>query len=187
MLKCPICGMIINENNYNFNEDAFLMKNSKDNIIYCPFCGIDITYMSNEPDFLKNEQEISDEKTLLILDHAMKLEVYNGDFYKIVSEKACDKETKDLFKALSNIELTHAVIHKNLGKFTKLPTLINIDYSNIKGNSALIQAANQREVHAVDYYNKYYSSIKDAKIKYVFEALASVEKGHISLLKNAIK
>lgn len=53
MLRCPICGMIINDKNYNFNENAFLMKNTKNNILYCPFCGVDAAYLYNEQAFFK--------------------------------------------------------------------------------------------------------------------------------------
>lgn len=187
MLRCPICGMIINDKNYNFNENAFLMKNTKNNILYCPFCGVDAAYLYNEQAFLNNAQEISDKETSVILDHAMKLEVYNGNFYRIASGMACNKNIKELFEALSNIEMFHAGIHKKLGKFNELPILADTDYSSLKGDAALLKEADQREVHAVAYYKKYYSSIKDIKIKYIFEALMSVEKGHISLIESAIK
>lgn len=187
MLKCPICGMIINEKNYSFNENAFLIKNTKNNILYCPFCGVDAAYLYNEQAFLNIAPDISDKETSVILNHAMKLEVYNGNFYKIASGMTCDKNKKELFEALSNIEMFHAGIHKKLGKFNELPILADIDYSSLKGDTALLREADQREVHAVAYYKKYYSAIKDINIKYIFEALMSVEKGHISLLESAIK
>lgn len=187
MLKCPICGMIINEKNYNFNEAAFSIKNSKTNIIYCPFCGVDISYLQDGLAGSEIVQELPDKDTSLIIDHAMKLEVYNGDFYRIASEMAVDENIKATFKALSSIELMHAGIHKKLGSFSSLPVLKNIDYSSMRGDDALLIAAGQREEHAVAYYKKYYASIKDRYIKYIFEALSDVEEGHIAILKSIIK
>ncbi len=38
-LFCNICGIEINERNYNLNKDAFLDKNTIDSIKFCPICG----------------------------------------------------------------------------------------------------------------------------------------------------
>lgn len=68
-----------------------------------------------------------DDTTLNILDHAVKLEIFNGDFYAEASKICSNKENSDIFKALSNIEYMHARIHQRLGDlsvYLKSPNLI---------------------------------------------------------------
>lgn len=36
-LVCEICGMIINDKNYDYNNKAFLQENDLEYIRYCPF------------------------------------------------------------------------------------------------------------------------------------------------------
>lgn len=182
---CNICGMIINDNNYEFNREAFLYKNSIDNIKYCPFCGVNSTYINKidqgEGKRINLAVDELDEATSSILDHAMKLEVFNGDFYKKASKLAKEDRIKKMFEALSNIEFMHARVHKAIGGFKELPTLREMDYSKYEDDLILMDLANKREKHAVEYYNKYFDDVCSTKIKEVFNALADVEKEHIDL------
>ncbi|WP_461205498.1 ferritin family protein [Clostridium sp. DL1XJH146] len=180
-LYCKICGMKINEKNYQFNENSFLIKNEIDDIKYCPFCGVDKEYFSSKEDIIVIDKGLVDEKTKKILDKAMKLEVFNGEFYEEASKIACSKKTKQMFTDLSRVEIMHAKIHKKIGGFNSLPNLSKLDYTKFKVDSALIEQANIREIHAVEFYNKYIKEIQYEDIKIILEALVSVEKQHIFL------
>lgn len=187
MIKCPICGMIINENNYNFNESAFLNKNEKENIIYCPFCGVSSEYLDDSKEYLNQSVLIQDENIKMILDHAMKLEVFNYEFYEKASELAKDSEIKKLFMALSKIELMHAKIHQKLGNFNELPKLTPLDYSKYNDESTLLKMAVKREEHAVKYYERYAPIIKNEIVSEILNALKKVETEHILLETENIK
>ena len=39
-MKCLICGMNININNFNINNEGLLEENEREHIKYCPFCGV---------------------------------------------------------------------------------------------------------------------------------------------------
>ena len=116
---CMVCGMQINDNNYNLNSQAFLENNSPEVIKYCPFCGAKQTYLSDENKTYIVNHENLDENILKIIDHAMKLEIFNGDYYKNAALIAQNQEIKQMFSAISNIEYMHSRIHKNLGGFTQ--------------------------------------------------------------------
>ncbi|OFI05594.1 rubrerythrin [Clostridium acetireducens DSM 10703] len=182
-LVCLICGMEINEKNYNFNNLAFIQCNTKDDIKYCPFCGVGKEYLIGENEYSDNyfKNLKLDNNTLKILDHAMKLEVFNGDFYKKASVLAKDEKIKKMFQDLSRVEFLHARVHKNLGNFKELPKLKEIDYKKYKEDKVLLDLACKREKHAVEYYKKYGNEVSDDKIKNVFCALADVERIHIKL------
>ncbi|MBE6064104.1 ferritin family protein [Clostridium cochlearium] len=181
---CKVCGMIINENNFNYNKEAFIDKNTMENIIRCPFCGASEEYIINRSEeFLNKKIEGIDKETNKILDHAMKLEVFNGDFYRQASLLAKDINLKEMFKALSNIEYMHARIHKSLIGIEKLPNLREMDYSKYHSDEILVQMANKREKHAVQYYRKYYNDLCNDKIREIFDVLSLVEKEHIELTK----
>ncbi len=184
--KCLICGMIINTNNFNLNREAFTQDNLfKDNQIkYCPFCGASYEYIGNTEDKLLTEIKGLDEKTLNILDHAMKLETFNGDFYKNASRIAKDKSNKDKFKALSNVEYTHARIHGIMGGFHGIPKLNEINYDRYNEDIILISQAEKRETHAINFYRKYYEHVCSDIVRNVFDILSNVEKLHIELIKN---
>jgi rubrerythrin len=180
-LRCSICGMIINEKNYNINSAAIINKNNKNSFRTCPFCGVGSDYLKLEGDqSFKYLGEI-DSITLRVLDHAMKLEVFNSEFYKEASILAVEQSTKELFMALSKIEFMHARIHQTLGGFDKLPVLQKIDYSRFSSDNELLEAAKKREEHAVSYYSKYINEVCDDKIKFIFLSLSEVEKEHIEL------
>lgn len=185
-MKCSVCGKYINENNYNFNNEAFIDKNKKDSIIYCPFCGANSIYFSDlEEVYSVNANEL-DKNILKIIDHAAKLEVFNGDFY-LKAAKMCEStKIKSMFKSLSNIEYEHAKIHMRLGGFTKQPVIRNMDYSNYDTDKKLIEAASVREEHAVKYYDKYSKEVNNGVISKIFEILRDVEKIHIQLTLNEI-
>lgn len=182
-MKCKICGMDINERNYNYNEIAFLNKNSKDHIIYCPFCGAGQEYLSEENEIINLESNLLDEKTLKILDHAVKLELFNGDFYNTAAGMARDVKVKGVFEALSRIEIFHARIHQRLGGFKEVANLSKVSYDRYNTDSALLELAKQKEEHAVSYYEKYKHELKNKELFEIFEALAGVEKEHIILVE----
>ncbi len=73
-----------------------------------------IKYLSEERFIYRLEEKELNEEVFKILDHAVKLEVFNGDFYKKASELAKNEKVSKLFKSLANIEYGHAMVHKNL-------------------------------------------------------------------------
>jgi hypothetical protein len=180
-LMCIICGMKIDERNYIVNTEGILNKNNNDRIITCPFCGASHDYIKSDAEEITGGENYLDEVTLIILDHAMKLEVFNGEFYREASAIAEEKPIKDMFTALSRIEFMHARIHQKLGKFQKLPVLQKIDYSKFHSDSELLAEARKREEHAISYYAKYMEQVCDNNIKIIFSELSSVEREHIQL------
>ncbi|OAA92107.1 ferritin family protein [Clostridium ljungdahlii] len=180
-LICSICGMIIDDKNYFFNKEAFLIKNTSENIMFCPFCGAPVRYLVEDEHKIKTSGHNLDEGHLKIVNNAFKLEVFNGDFYKEASKLAEDSKIKDMFKALSRIEYMHASVHKKIGGFTSEPNLKKLDYSKYASNDKLLEMACKREKHAVEYYEKYANRMEDNKIRDVFNVLAYVEKIHIQL------
>lgn len=180
-MKCKICGMNINEKNYNFNSYAFLNKNSISNIVSCPFCGVSSIYLSGDDEVIKVESKNLDINTLRILDHAVKLEIFNGEFYKEAAKKAKSEEISKAFKDLSQIEIFHSRVHMGLGAFTKTPILTKINYDKYDSDEALLKLAKEREEHAVYYYERYKNEVCDENVKRIFEALIEVEKEHIEL------
>jgi len=175
--------MDINEKNHDFNQWAFLKKNSIDDIIYCPFCGVGKAYLSNDNEIIEVKSKLLDEKTLKILDHAAKLELFNGDFYNTAAKMAKSEEVSKLFEALGRIEIFHSKIHLKLGGFTKIPSLTKIDYSKYDSDDSLLELAKQRETHAIEYYEKYKREVNSKNLSIVFEALIEVENDHITLIK----
>lgn len=180
-LKCMICEMDVSEKNFYINSAAFLEKNEKDKIIYCPFCGVSSIYLSNSGEIYTIDSKLLDKNTLKIIDHAVKLEIFNGDFYNIAAEKARSSEVKEMFSALSKIEMLHAKIHFRIGGFSKFPKLSKINYDKYDTDKALLAAAASREEHAVTYYNRYKHEVQDKTLVHIFEALCNVEKEHITL------
>ena len=182
-LKCEICGVEINEKNYNFNEAAFNNKNSINNIIYCPFCGVSEMYLGEEDEVITVESNLLNENTLRILDHAVKLELFNGDFYNTAARMSKSQEVKKIFEALAKIEIVHSKIHQRLGGFKKAPNLNKVNYDKYNSDNALLELAKQKEEHAVFFYEKYKNEVDDNNLFKIFEALADVEKEHIILVK----
>lgn len=182
-MRCKICGMEINERNFNFNEEAFINKNSIDNIIHCPFCGVGKEYLGEDNDIITIESSSLNENTLKILDHAVKLELFNGDFYNTAANMSLNYKVKKLFEVLSNIEKVHSKIHQRLGGFTKIPNLNKVNYDKYDTDNALLELARQKEEHAVNYYGKYKKDINDESLLKIFGALADVEKEHIILVR----
>lgn len=182
-MKCKICGMEINEKNYNYNELAFTNKNSINNIIYCPFCGVSERYLSENDEVITVESSLLSENALKILDHAVKLELFNGNFYNTAAGMAKSQEVKELFEALAKIEILHSKIHQKLGRFTKAPSLNKVNYDRYDSDKALLELAKQKEEHAVGYYEKYKSEVNNEKLFEIFDALADVEREHIVLVK----
>ena len=102
----------------------------------------------------KVNAESLDENTLIILDHAMKLEIFNSEFYKSAVKLAHSLDVKETFEALSKIEYMHAIVHQKLGGFKELPKLVDIDYSKYKNDKSLMELAENREIHAAKFYEK---------------------------------
>ncbi len=144
-LFCNICGIEINERNYNLNKDAFLDKNTIDSIKFCPICGAPIKYLSEERFIYRLEEKELNEEVFKILDHAVKLEVFNGDFYKKASELAKNEKVSKLFKSLANIEYGHAMVHKNLAGIREMPKLAKINYDKYDNDSILLEMAEKEK------------------------------------------
>jgi rubrerythrin len=180
-LVCVVCGMAVNNKNYEFNKEAFINSNSVDNIKYCPFCGAPLEYLVQEGKELTFDRNSLSNNALKIIDHAVKLEIFNGDFYKKASVIAKDPKVKKMFEALSKIEFMHAKVHKKIGGFKEDPVLVDMDYSKHDKDEILLEMACKREKHAVEYYEKYSKEIEDEDIRKIFAALSRVEEEHIEL------
>lgn len=178
--------MSLSEKSYNLNEAAFIDKNKNDKIIYCPFCGASSIYFSEEGETYNIKPEELKDNVRIILEHAMKLEIFNGDFYNRAAKQCKSEKIKNMFEALSYIEFTHAKIHKRLGSFKEEVSLVELNYSKYDTDEKLLKAASLREEHAVSYYNKYSKEVENSIISKVFKALSDVEKGHIKLTLNEI-
>ncbi|MFT5871725.1 MAG: rubrerythrin [Clostridium sp.] len=195
-MKCLICGMKVNTNNFDTNTKGLLEENEMENIKYCPFCGVPAKYLKSEDDIFSKGETISenemykvnakslDENTLVILDHAMKLEIFNSEFYASAAKLAYNAYVKETFEALSRIEKMHAIVHQKLGGFKGLPKLVDIDYSKYKSDESLMELAENREIHATEFYEKNAKKINNSILKEVFVALSEVERGHVQIARN---
>ncbi len=182
-IKCLICGMMVNEKNYNLNHTTFFDKNTQEEILRCPFCGVARDFLSNGEDYLANRSYKLENKTTKILDMAMKLELFNAEFYAEASMLANKEALKQLFKELSSIEWMHARVHKNLGGFKELPNLRKMDYSRHNTDELLLKEAHKREKHAIAFYNRYYEEVPN-NLQKIFVALSNVEKEHMIITDN---
>lgn len=180
-LVCVVCGMTINDKNFELNKEAFMNANSIDDIKYCPFCGATLEYLVQDGKELTFDKSKLNDSALKIIDHAVKLETFNGEFYKKASVLAKDIKVKKMFEALSRIEFMHARIHKRIGGFTEDPVLRDMDYSKHGKDEILLEMACKREKHAVEYYEKYSKEIADENIRKIFGILSGVEEEHIEL------
>jgi rubrerythrin len=180
-MVCLICGLKIKKENYNVNKYGLTEENLYEDIKICPFCGGSKEYLSENGEPYYNEIGNLDMECLTIIEHAMKLEVFNSDFYRKAAQMAISEELKNMFLALAKIELMHAMVHKKIGGFKELPVLKQLDYSALNEDRLLLEAANKREKHAVAYYDKYSSKIKDDKVYAIIQALSQVEKEHIDM------
>lgn len=181
-LFCNICGIEINERNYSFNKEAFSHENTFDFIRFCPICGAPLKYLTKEKFIYKLEKDELTKEVCKILDHAVKLEVFNGDFYKRASQLSHSEEVEKLFKALANIEYGHAMVHKNLAGIKEMPKLTKINYDKYDNDNILLEITEKREKHAVNYYNKYSKNVNSKTLHIVFEALKNVEIDHIHII-----
>ena len=178
---CLVCGMEINNKNFSFNSSAFLKVNYIDTIDHCPFCGADKQYLSNDELSYLSQLSVLDEKTKSIIDHAMKLEVFNGDFYKKAASIVDNPKLNKMLEALSKIEYMHANIHRKIIGYDNLPVIRDMDYSSLKSDEAILKTARIREEHAVAYYEKYINMIEDEYLASILRGLSLVEKTHINL------
>ncbi|WP_138206087.1 ferritin-like domain-containing protein [Haloimpatiens lingqiaonensis] len=190
MLKCTVCGMIINEKNYNLNNRGIPEENSLENIKYCPFCGVPIEYIGSMEDaVIEVDGHNLNDDTKKILDHAMKLEIFNSEFYDAAALLVDNMEIKKMFLHLAKIEMVHARIHQKMGGFNQLPKLTKLDYKKYKGEGGdkdLLRLARKREIHAVEYYDKYSKSVEDENIVKIFKALSEVENDHVEMEEEAL-
>lgn len=178
---CVVCGMKINEKNLNLNSAGYMSLNTEEDIKYCPFCGAEGSFIIASDD-IKVENigtEFMDNITSKIIDSASKLEVFNSDFYKEASKLAENSKVKEMFLALSNIELMHARIHVKLLGGIDLPQVSKLNYDKYKGDDSLLKLACLREKHAVEFYNRHIKDISIIRVKKIFEALSNVEQSHI--------
>ena len=181
MLVCSICGMIINEKNYNFNEDAFLSKNDVTEIKYCPFCGASKEFLIEDGKILSVDSKSLNKETLKVLDHAVKLELFNSEFYAEAAKMADKLQIKKTFESLSRIENFHAKVHQKIGGFKELPKLSKVSYQKYDSDDLLLDLARQKEEHAVKFYQTNKGVVKDDNILKIFDALIRVEEDHILL------
>jgi rubrerythrin len=173
--------MEINNKNFSLNSSAFLKENYIDTIDHCPFCGADKQYLSNDELSYLSQLSVLDEKTKIIIDHAMKLEVFNGDFYKKAARIAANPKLNKMMEELSKIEYMHANVHRKIIGYDSLPVIKDMDYSSLKNDEDILKTARVREEHAVAYYEKYSNMIDDKFLASILGALALVEKTHINL------
>lgn len=181
ILRCLVCGAEIKGEHIYINGNSRLTSNTFEDIICCPFCGVSKNYIKDTDKLYFDEIEKLDDEANIILDHAMKLELFNSDFYKKAEIMAKDEEIRKMFKDLSKVEFTHALIHRRAGNFKKIPKLADIKYARLSSDELLVREAINREKHAVAYYEKYSQRIKDVKLREILSALSEVEKEHISL------
>ncbi|MTI65005.1 MAG: metal-iron-binding protein [Firmicutes bacterium] len=185
-MRCLVCGMKVNTKNFDLNKYSFIKGNEKENIIYCPFCGAHKIYFDQKDEVYSVNKEKLDKQSLKILDMAMKLEVFNGEFYKEASKLAKTERVSKIFKDLSNIEFMHAKVHKRLGGFSKLPKLNKPDYTRHDTDRKLLDVAKDREKHAINFYKKYEEKISSEIILKIFKALTDVEKQHIEITEKDV-
>lgn len=172
--------MKINQNNYSLNASTLIKKNTEDDIKNCPFCGVDHTFLINQDtviSFFPDNNDLTPVE-LKVLDHAVKLELFNGEFYETACQQSKNSALSYLFKDLSRIEFMHAKIHKQLGGFDVLPTLHKPDYSRLDSDILLLDEVAKREQHAITFYKKKSKMVTHPMIKKVFKALSEVEKQH---------
>lgn len=180
-LICAVCGMSINYRNLYANKHSFVRPNTEGNIDCCPFCGVGRLYLSEENEIYQVDRLALSAESIRILDNAMKLEVFNGEFYLEASRLAQSEELKLMFKDLSSIEFTHARVHMRLGGFDRLPKLHKPDYSKHNTDELLLMEAAKREKHAVHFYEKYINKVNSDMIRKALIALSEVEKQHIEI------
>lgn len=183
-LICIVCGMRVNSRNSLMNRYSFLESNTEEHIINCPFCGVSSRYLFNVAEALKTDIEGLDAESLKVLDCAMKLEVFNGEFYQEASKMAQSVEAARMFEDLSRIELMHARVHMKFGGFPSLPRLHKPDYSKHNSDELLLLEASKRERHAVHFYSRNSSKVNSHVLRRAFAALAEVEKQHIEITGN---
>lgn len=182
---CLVCGMKINEKNLNLNSAGYIGLNTQKDIKYCPFCGAESSFiMAFEDIRIKNgSDELFDSLTSKIIDSASKLEVFNSDFYKEASKLAENNKVKEMFLALSNIELMHARIHVKLLGGIDLPKVNKLSYDKYSSDDSLMKLACSREKHAVEFYDRHIKDISSIHVKKIFEALSKVEQSHILMTR----
>lgn len=186
-MRCLVCGMKINTKTYDFNKYSFVEKNEEENIKYCPFCGAHKVYFDEDDKIYNVNKEKLDKESLKILDMAMKLEVFNGEYYEEASKLAKSEKVSKIFKDLSNIEFMHAKIHKRLGGFNELPKLNKPDYTRHDTDKKLLELAKDREKHAIEFYKRYEEKISNETILKTFKALTDVEKQHIEITEKDVE
>lgn len=181
-LRCAVCGMMINSRNLNINEHSFIKANTELNIDSCPFCGVGSLYLAEGNETYQVVLQTLNAESIRVLENAMKLEVFNGEFYQEASKLAQSEAVARMFKDLSSIEFMHARIHMRLGGFNSLPRLHKPDYSKHNTDEQLLVEAAKRERHAVHFYERNSSKVNSDVVRKAFGALMEVEKQHIDIV-----
>lgn len=181
-LICKICGMMISEKSLSYNQEALTAYNTPEDVRYCPFCGAHKKHFTlDKEDVYKIEEGELTQDEMRSLDHASKLEVFNGDFYAEASERSVREENKKMFKALSNIEYVHARVHLRLLGRKEMPKINKMTYERLKNDEDFMNEANTREKHAVKFYNKSIEGSENEIVKKVMECFAEIESDHIEM------
>ena len=165
IFRCRICG------------DTYLGHKCPTN---CPFCGAHAKYIVYAEQW-RNENDIAltavSQKNL---EEALKIEVSNAEFYKCAAATTTNPVLAGMFKALSKIEAEHASLHSKLLKMDSLDNFYKSDACGLD-DSKNIEESLRREKNAVEKYTLFASQAHEPRAKEVFEALAEIEKDHISL------
>lgn len=183
---CTICGMKIQPKSVFMNQHTMLEKNREDRVNRCPFCGVHKEWFELLDETFEKVRHALTLQEKRIIENAMKLEVFNSEFYDEASKLVKDSDLAEVFRELSFIERTHAKVHMRLGGFYELPALHRPNYSNRENDTAFVREAELREKHAIHYYGQKVCQIHQPIVKSLFEALSEVEREHqVVLAKKA--
>ncbi|UCE38178.1 MAG: ferritin [Thermoplasmata archaeon] len=169
--RCKICG------------DPYLGEEKPTN---CPFCGAPAEYMIFAMDWRDPAIEDLSSISKQNLEIALELETENTKFYMCASEMTSNVEGKQLFRALSKIESEHASVIAKILRVKK--PQVELDklacYPSYKDN---LKDAQDREERAIKEYSKFFKDAKEPRLKEIFQALAMIEKDHLTLAKERLK
>jgi len=144
----------------------------------CPFCGVANKYFRLAKVWEDEDNIELSELSRKNLELALDLEVNNAIFYKAVSKKAKDLETRLMFKGLFKVEKEHAEVFMRLLK-VDMPEIKDIDCSLER--EEILRDSEAREKRAVAFYAKAIEESVEPRVKEVFTAIMNVEKDHILL------
>jgi rubrerythrin len=158
---------------------------------HCPFCGAFASkYMSLSDEYKPLDgidQPIPEltEGTKRRLKEAMVFELGTSMYYKAVSLASTDWKAKKVFKTLKKIESEHSSVWEKILVFggedkdllpQKVPVDVGQDVELTRDKTSL-----EREIVAVEMYERFARESPEPRIKFLFNAVAEIEKDHISL------